>query len=118
MGYLKLRESEIYPLTVEELQAELEKANFEFETELFGKTKTLSASDAKNFKIPYQQAWAETPVFELVDSKGNKPKVGKKKGKPKMYGLETSGLAPINFSIQWKRDRKQPSGFRPIFSFK
>jgi len=119
MGYIKLRESEIYPLTMEELKAELTKSDFETKIELFGETQTLSASDEKNFTIPYHEAWLGDPVFEVVDSKGKTPKAPKKgKSKPKPNGIQTTGLTPINFSMQWKKDRKQPGGYRPVFSFR
>ena len=126
MGYLSLRERGIYPLTAKELKEELKKANFEFESNLFGEPKTLTSSDPRNFAIPYRDAWTSNPVFKIVDSKGKTPKPPKaskdekkpSKSKPKPYGIETTGLSPINFSLQWKKDRKQSSGFRPVFSYK
>lgn len=118
MGYIDLHEREIYPLTMEELQAELQKANFEFESELFGEPKTLTASDAQNFTIPFEDAWLSNPVFEVVDPKGKPPKTGKKSSRSKPNGIHTTGLSPINFSVQWKKDRKHPSGYRPVFSYK
>lgn len=117
MGYIDLHEREIYPQTLEELQAELQKANFEFESELFGEAKTLSASNKENFLIPFDDAWLSDPAFEVVDYKGKPPKEGKKPSKSKPNGIHTTGLSPINFSVQWKKDRKQPNGFRPVFSF-
>ena len=121
MGYMKLRESEIYPLTMEELQAELTKAEFEYETELFGEPKKLLASDEQNFTVPFEEAWLGDPGFEFIDSKGKKPtkpKDSKKLSKSKPYGIKTSGLSPTNFFVMWKKDRKSPSGYRPVFSFR
>lgn len=116
MGYIDLREREIYPLTMEELQAELQKAKFEFETDLFGEPKTLTASDEENFAIPHQDAWLSNPEFEVVDRKGKPPKASKNPSRSKLNGIRTTGLSPINFSVQWQKDRKQASGYRPVFS--
>ena len=88
---------------------------FEFESELFGEKVKLSDADGKVFKIPFAEISRPQPVFELVDSKGRLPKTPKPLPKNKLLGIRTQGLKPYDFIVSWTRDRKQESGYRPVF---
>lgn len=101
-GMKALRENDIRPSTLEELKQELQKAEFKHTSPLFGESKDLSAADAEAFEIPYASEWGGECQFDLVDSRGRKPRPG---ARPSSIPLRivTTGLKPVNFSVHWTR---------------
>lgn len=101
-GMQAMREKDLRPASFEELKQELIKAEFKHTSPLFGKSRELSAGDAENFEIPYAEEFGSECGFELVDSRGRKPRPGARPSSVPLR-LKTSGLKPFNFSIHWTR---------------
>ena len=101
-GMQALRKKDIRPATMEELKQELQKADFKHTSKLFGESKELAASEEGNFEIPFALEWGRECQFELVDSRGRKPRPG---ARPSSIPLRivTAGLKPLNFSVHWTR---------------
>ena len=122
-GYMHLREQEIYPLNMEELQAQLVAAEFAHEVTLDGQVVRLVAADAKNFSIPHADAWSPTPVFEWVNRNGEAVEIesditdsaARKKQAPRPLKLRTQNFSPLDFEISWKRSARSPGGYTPVF---
>ena len=115
MAYMESREKEADIRDFDQLMDWISENRFEFESELFGEKVKLSDADGKVFKIPFAEISRPQPVFELVDSKGRLPKTSKPLPKNKLLGIRTQGLKPYDFIVSWTRDRKQESGYRPVF---
>ncbi len=109
---------------MEQLEQKLKEINFEFDSKLFGQTVLMNANENKNFLVPFSKAWKTLPGFELVDSKGKTPDPskfidGKKPTRtPKPLIIRTYGLTPLNFQLDWKKDRKSTGGQRPVLTAK
>ncbi len=116
MAWLESKSAETDIRDFEQLKSWIVENDFKFESDLFGKKTQLTHTDGKAFIVPFAQISKPKPVFELVDSKGRKPKISKKPlPKSKLLGIRTQGLKPYDFLVSWKRDRKQDSGYRATF---
>lgn len=115
-GMLSLREADIYPTTLDDLEVELKKARFQWTSKLFDKERKLVATDSQSFKIPGAQVMKEPAVFRLVDTKGKpipaaKPTASsgsQSSSRPTRRSLvplviETYKYHPREFSVRWKR---------------
>jgi hypothetical protein len=101
-GMKSLHEQDIRPISFEELKTELQKASFKHASKLFGETVELSAEDEENFQIPFASETGTECQFELVDSRGRKPRPDSRPSSVPLQ-IETVGLDPLNFSVHWKR---------------
>lgn len=115
MAYLESKEQEADIRDFEQLKAWIAENKFEFESELFGEKVQLSYSDPEVFAVPFAEVSKPKPIFELVDSRGRQPNISKPLAKNKLLGVRTQNLKPYDFLVSWKRDRKQPSGYRAVF---
>lgn len=101
-GMLSLMESDIRVGTFDELKQALIKAEFQHTSKLFGESQELSASDETSFEIPNHAEFGAECGFELLDSRGRKPRPGARPSTVPMR-IATSGLKPFNFSVHWTR---------------
>ncbi len=101
-----LHSQDIRPISFEELKQELQKANFKHTSKLFDETVELSAEDEENFQIPFASETGTECIFDLVDSRGRKPRPGSRPSAIPLQ-IETQGLEPLNFSVHWKRMGKE-----------
>lgn len=105
-GMKSLHEKDIRPITFDELKQELQKADFKHTSNLFGEAVELSAEDEETFQIPFASETGTDCRFELVDSRGRKPRPGSRPSSIPLQ-IETAGLKPLNFSVHWKRTGKE-----------
>ncbi len=119
-GMTKLRESDINPISMEELKSELQKINFEFLSDAFGEETSMSASNERLFTIPVTVGQETRPVFRLVDSRGKPVVIDEESTRPVRrpttpLALETHGYLPREFRVKWKRVRRE---YQPNFEVK
>ena len=122
-GMKQLNEQEIYPLTIAELQAELEKIDFRHDSNLFDKPREMRASDESLFRAAAGKSRTSQTTFRLVDAKG-KPveSPADEKAKARLNSrlarrplqIVTVGLEPRNLVVEWTRAGKK--GFQPVLT--
>jgi hypothetical protein len=78
---------------------------------LFGESIELSAEEDENFEIPFASEQGGDCGFELVDTRGRKPRPGSRPSAIPLR-IETAGLKPLNFSVHWTRKDRQ---YTPTF---
>lgn len=120
-GMNKLHEQEIYPLSLEELETELLKLDFQHDSDLFGKPREMKAEEDLLFRAAAGKTREQQVSFRIVDAQGKaveKPteekslkKLQRRLAKQPLR-ITTKGLAPRELVVEWKRLGKK--GFRPL----
>lgn len=122
-GMNELLKQEVYPLSIEELQAELTKVEFRHDSDLFGKPREMKAEEDSLYRAAAGKARAEQVGFKMVDAKGKtveKPSDVKRLQRllrqlaKQPLRITTDGLEPRELVVEWKRIGKQ--GFRPVLT--
>ena len=122
-GMKALNEQKIYPLSIDELQVEMEKIDFEHDSDLFEKPRTMQAENDALFRAAAGKSKDSQSTFQLTDVKGKPiqvPKDDKAKAKlerlisRKPLQIATVGLEPRNLVVRWKKAGKK--GFQPILT--
>lgn len=105
-GMMHLRSQQIFPSNMTELAQALADADFEFTSKLYGKHVSLDPT-VRLLRADNQDAGVQL-VFR--DSRGRKPsaKYAKQKS-PRPLNVRTTGLAPQDLAITWKRRGKEYS---------
>ena len=103
-GMVALRKDNIYPVTIDQLQAELVKRDFGHESNRFGEETVLSASSLKSFHPPYAKKTGCERAFVLVDSRNRLPKeLSTERKNPPPLNIVTIGLYPRRFRVMFKK---------------
>ena len=121
-GMKALHAKEIYPLSLVDLQQELQKVDFTHDSNLFEKPLTLQASENANFLVAAGTT-ADRCEFRLVDAKGKQVETpSKDKALAKLHrrlsrqplNIVTVGMKPRNLVVRWRRTGKK--GLKPILT--
>lgn len=122
-GMKTLNEQEIYPLSLDELQREMQKLSFQHDSNLFEKPRKMKADEEKLFRAAAGKTPADQCKFAIVDRKGlsvekpSEPKAIARLNRQiakRPLRIVTIGLKPRNLVVEWKRVGKK--GFRPILT--
>lgn len=122
-GMKTLNEQEIYPLSLDELQSELQKLGFQHDSNLFEKPRKMKADEDKLYRAAAGKTPADQGKFAIVDRKGQLVEAPtEEKALARLHRqiskrplrIVTVGLEPRNLVVEWKRAGKK--GFRPILA--
>ncbi len=104
-GMAELRIQDVFPASLDELKAGLQKIRFTHTSDLFGQQRPMSAGDAEVFEIPHADA-NEQCRFVLVDSRGRIPSNYQLRRDPVPLNIATAGTDLYTLVVLWtKRGR-------------
>lgn len=108
-GMEALRAKEIYPASMNELQAGLREIGFEHESNMPGEPRRMSAQDARLFQVPFSEG-VPGREFALVDSRTGTA-ADRKRQESSPMTIVAQGLYPQVFTAEWQRRRGGTSGY-------
>jgi hypothetical protein len=99
-GMAELRKQGIYPLSLAELEQQLQNARFVHDSELFGVKRRLSAADPEMFGVPLAEGVPDRQ-FALVALRGAAG--GRSSQEPPPCTIAATGRGPNVFLVTWAR---------------
>jgi hypothetical protein len=107
-GSAQLGEQGIFPASLELLQAELEKIDFQLPVESGDKPRVLRAADKKLYQLPVVGKDTAALQFRMMDKRGRLVTPETALAKPTIpYDIVSDPIYLTSFSIKWRRHKKQ-----------
>ncbi len=113
-GLLELHAQRIHVASIADLEPALQELDFNHESRMFGEQRVLRAAEARLYEVPYGSSSSPECSFQLLDSRGRKPKPRMKKASDKTpthrrstapLTIVTDGIEPRDFKVRWKRTK-------------